>query len=70
MNENKEKAGFILKNAKLIVDTRNLFGKAGIKSNKVFKAQGGKGGRREGCKSAGLQVWMSAGMQGWIIGGS
>ena len=34
----KEKAGFIIKNAKLIVDTRNLFSRAGIKSSKVFKA--------------------------------
>jgi UDP-N-acetyl-D-glucosamine dehydrogenase len=34
----KEKASFIVKNAKLIVDTRNLFSRAGIKSSKVFKA--------------------------------
>ena len=34
----KEKASFIVKNSKLIVDTRNLFDKAGVKSNKIFKA--------------------------------
>jgi UDP-N-acetyl-D-glucosamine dehydrogenase len=34
----KEKANFIARNSKLIVDTRNLFDKAGVKSNKIFKA--------------------------------
>jgi len=34
----KEKANFIVRNSKLILDTRNLFDKAGVKSNKIFKA--------------------------------
>ena len=34
----KEKANFIARNSKLIVDTRNLFDRAGVKSNKIFKA--------------------------------
>ena len=34
----KENSKFIIQNSKLIVDTRNLFGKAGIKTKKIFKA--------------------------------
>jgi UDP-N-acetyl-D-glucosamine dehydrogenase len=34
----KDNAKLIEKKSKLIVDTRNLFGKAGVKSSKIFKA--------------------------------
>lgn len=34
----KEKSKFIIQNSKLVIDTRNLFGKAGVKSRKIFKA--------------------------------
>ncbi|HKJ80903.1 MAG TPA: nucleotide sugar dehydrogenase [Ignavibacteriaceae bacterium] len=34
----KENSKLIIQNSKLVVDTRNLFGKAGVKSSKIFKA--------------------------------
>ena len=34
----KEKSKFIIENSNLILDTRNLFAKSGIKSSKIFKA--------------------------------